>query len=173
MALQALSSFPASQAITGAESGSMLTASPPTRTIEEVPTLFVNLLHDCGKLPKSSREPDPNGLGFRKPTLEDAAKFVWLCAWEGHRVDEHGFRNVAGVAAYRDVYDYHSYAEVRECVSLGGSPRACFELVDYMRSKALMKNRRFIGTFDLDNEQLREALERTGLRVSRITMENA
>jgi hypothetical protein len=151
----------------------MLAASPPKRTISEVPPLLVNLLHDGGKLPNCPSEPDPEGLGFRRPTLEDVTKFVWLCAWEGDRVDEHGFRKVAGVSAYRDVYDYHACAEVRECVSLSGSPRACFELVEYMRVEALTKNRRFMGTFDLDNVQLREALKRTGLRVSRITMENA
>lgn len=151
----------------------MTVASPPARHIEEVPALLVQLLHDCGKLPTPPSPVDRSVLGFRMPTLRDLNDYTWLCQWQGERVNERGFCNVAGIAAYRDTFDFHSASEVRECVSLIGSPRACFALVECMMGDARLCGRRFVGSFDADNVLLKRALERLGMRQTRITMEAA
>lgn len=143
------------------------------RRIEVLPPLLVSLLHDAGKLPAVPRLPDRSAFGFREPTFADMRVLSWAAQWEGHRVDEMGFRKVAGIAAFRDGYDFHTASDVREIVYLAGSPRAVVELVRWIRDRAMAENRRTIGSLDLSNMGLRKALGRIGSHETRIVVEAA
>ena len=93
----------------------MMVASPPKRAVELIPALLVVLLHDSDKLPPIPNLPEPSTLGFRRPELADMESLQWVAAWDGARTDKDGFRRVAGLASFRDVYDW---IQVPKCVSL-------------------------------------------------------
>ena len=110
--------------------------APARGALRSVPALLVMMLHDLGKLPPIPNEPRPGVLGFRLPTLADMESVKWLASWSGPRTDEHGFRQVAGLASYRDYYQMHDSSDVRELCALRGSRRACVELTKWLRDDA-------------------------------------
>ena len=126
----------------------MLATRARTRCIEAVPGLLVMMLNDLGKLPPIPNEPRPGVLGFRLPTLADMESVKWLASWSGPRTDEHGFRQVAGLASYRDYYQMHDSSDVRELCALRGSRRACVELTKWLRDDAESHDRRLVGAFE-------------------------
>jgi hypothetical protein len=133
-----------------AHNGAVLASVPPMRSrcVEAIPALLTMMLHDLGKLPDIPNKPVPGALGFRLPTFADMEAVTWLALWEGSRTDEHGFRKVAGLASFKDYYSHHDSADVREIVSLRGSPRSLLELMYYMRDDAEVNHRRLVGVFD-------------------------
>lgn len=149
----------------------MLAERAGCRRIQTVPALLVSLLQDAGKLPSVPREPDRNGVGFRPPGLAEMQALTWIALWQGERTDEMGFRQVAGLLAYRDGYDFHNASDCREIVYLAGSPRASIELLRWLRDSAKEDGRRALGSFDVDNVSLKGALERIGGREKRIVVE--
>jgi hypothetical protein len=150
----------------------MLAEAPP-RCIEAIQPVLLMLFSETGRLPSVS-DPDRTRFGFRSPGLSEMQHYTWIVEWEGQRLDERGFRKVAGVAAYRDDYDYHSLSDVRELVSLSGSGRSVRNLVLWMRDDARVKERRLIGSFERANEPLKSFLAEIGfVETPRLFMEDA
>ena len=146
--------------------------SPVRRRVEKVPALLVAMMTDAGKLPVCPRPPSDT-LGFRVPTLAELAALNWICVWEHDSVvDERGIRSAVGVASFRDVYDWHSASDVREIVSIMGTPRAIVDLVRWLRFDASIFGRRCIGTFDRKNSGLGKMLEGLGCKAKRVTFED-
>jgi hypothetical protein len=95
----------------------------------------------------------------------------WVCLWEGSATDKHGLRKVSGIGSYRDHYDYHRSADVREVTYLAGSPRACFEILRFVKDSAERLGLLTMGSFDMDNRGLRRAAERLGGVCTRLVAE--
>jgi hypothetical protein len=140
------------------------TLAMQTRCIEMIPALLVMMLNDLGKLPDIPNLPQPGVLGFRKPELSDMESVKWLAEWEGPRTDKDGFRRVAGLAAFRDLYNWHSASDVREVVAIRGSCRAVVDLTVWMRDDAMSHNRRLIGLFEKCDVGLAQLIARLGGR---------
>jgi hypothetical protein len=162
----------AEQAPLARENGPMLSAPrTSTRAIEVVPALLVSLLHDCGKLPPIPNEPTEEGFAFRRPTLNDMQSVSWLAYWESSRVDQDGFRQVAGLAAFTDRYDWHGSQNVRELLSIRGSHRAVVELTRWLIAEAKRDGRRFCGAPAVGDKALIKTMERLGGVVTRAFLE--
>lgn len=162
MTISAISSFSALGGFQEPNTADMTVASPPMRTIQEVPALLVMLLHDSGKLPSIPNTPSGGVLGFRQPERADMEAVRWLAEWEGARVDERGFRKVSGLASFRDFYDHHTASDVREVCSLRGSRRAVVDLTRWMRDDAESRARRLVGAIERFDCGLAQVLARLG-----------
>jgi hypothetical protein len=148
----------------GQEDGGMLATRAPSRRIETVPALLVVLLNDTGKLPPIPNLPHAGVLGFRQPTLSDMEAFAYAAVWESAVLDEDGFRKVAGLATYRDVFDLHSSSDVRELCAIRGSRRAVASLVRYLRDDAEIHDRRLVGMIERNDGGLAQLMARFGGR---------
>jgi hypothetical protein len=148
----------------------MMAAAPPTRTIEVIPALLVALLDGGGKLPPIPNEPQPGALGFHKPDLNDMQSAKWLALWEGPLVDEGGFRKVAGLATFRDLYEWHTASSVRELCAIRGSRRAVVELTRWLRDDAASQNRRLVGAIERFDCGLAKLVMKLGCRPVQRTM---
>lgn len=135
-----------------------------SRCIELIPALLVMMLNDLGKLPEIPNLPHPGALGFRKPELADMERAKWLAAWQGARTDKDGFRKVAGLATFRDTYDWHSASDVRELLAIRGSRRAVVDLTCWMRDDAEAHDRRLVGLMERDDCGLAQLMARLGGR---------
>ena len=122
---------------------------------------LVSAIDAAGKLPRPVfgfiRHPDS-----RDPTQEEAEALSWLTVW-----DREPTSGPEGIAAYRDVYDYHTGRDVREVIYLAGGRRACFDVLHAMADGP----RRLVGTFDMDNQRLFRFVERLGGIPTRIYFE--
>lgn len=141
------------------------------RYIEVVPALLVMMLNDLGKLPSIPNEPRGGLLGFRKPELADMESVRWVACWHGARTDRDGFRRVAGLASFRDVFDWHTSCEVRELLALRGSPRACVDLTRWLISDGIENGRRLVGNVQSNDLGLIHLMERLGGHITRRFME--
>lgn len=138
------------------------------RSVEVIPALLVMMLNDLGKLPEIPNLPDGSSFGFRKPTLEDMQSLTWVAYWEGKKTDMDGFRKVSGLAAFRDLYDWHSASDVRELVSIRGSKRACTLLTKWILADGLAHNRRLVGAIQIAGDwKLSRFMNNLGGRVTR------
>jgi hypothetical protein len=122
------------------------------RRIEAVSAAEVIALDAAGALPVDHRAPAP---GQRRPTRDEWSALSWLVEWDGRRV--------AGVAAYRDLYDYHGARDAREIVTVQGTPRAATELVRAIIGAALSEGRSCIGAVDAENVGMRRFLAKQGV----------
>jgi hypothetical protein len=138
------------------------TLAMQTRCIEMIPALLVMMLNDLGKLPDIPNLPQPGVLGFRKPELSDMEAVKWLAEWCGPRTDKDGFRKVAGLACFRDLYEWHSASDIREVVAIRGSRRAVANLTIWMRDDARSHNRRLSGSFERFDVGLAQLMARLG-----------
>jgi hypothetical protein len=145
----------------------MVTA--PHRTIERVPALLVGLLNEVGKLPHV--DPPEVLFGRRDPGIAEADAMTWLVMWEGHALDEHGFRRAVGVLAHRHTYDFHTASDVDEITYLAGTRRAVIELVRHVDAAAKFANRRLIGAIDVGNVAMASVLEALGYKRTRYVYE--
>lgn len=150
-----------------------MVATEKYRAVERVPALFVGLLEDAGKLPLL---PSPiASLGqhgtHRPATLTEVAALSWIVAWDGPKLDANGFRKAAGVAAYRDVFDYHTSSDVREIIHIAGTRRGTIDLLRYMRAEANALGLRCIGSVDLDNTAMVAVLQQMGT-LTRVVFED-
>jgi len=133
------------------------------RGIEEVPAVLIDALHIAGLLPTLA--PQIAALGQRgTPRTADhdeVANIRWLIAWQ---------REVAvGVAAYRDVFDPHTSATVREVVHIAGSRRAVIELGRYLIEGTRTYGLPLVATVDRDNEAMRAVMACLGMVAERVT----
>ena len=135
-----------------------------SRCVELLPPLLVMMLNELGKLPEIPNLPKPGALGFRKPELADMERVKWLASWEGDRTDKDGFRKVAGLASFRDTYDWHEAADVRELLAIRGSRRAVVDLVCWMRDDAEAHDRRLVGLMERNDCGLAQLIARLGGR---------
>lgn len=148
------------------------TASARSRCIDVVPAILVMLLQSANKLPIVPQQPNRSAIGFRLAGLTEMERYTWVAQWCGDRVDQNGFRNVAGLSAFRDDYDFHTTSDVREIVHLVGSRRAVMMLMKWIIADANQKHRRVIGSFDKKNAALVNALLTFG-GITRLVMEQA
>lgn len=153
--------LPAFNRVAGANTEPMTVASPPKRRIEEVPSLLVVLLNDGGKVPPIPNEPS-GGVGFRPPSLFDMDDCRWIVYWAGKRFDESGFRPVAGLANFKDFYDWHTSSDVRELLSIRGSRRAIVELIRWTCNDAARENRRVVSSIEKKDGGLIGLVRRLG-----------
>ena len=133
-----------------------------SRCVELIPPLLVMMLNDLGKLPAIPNLPLPGKLGFRKPELADMESAKWLAAWGGPKVDKDGFRQVAGLACFRDYYEMHTSADVRELCAIRGTPRAVVELTRWLRDDAEMHERRLVGSIERHSLGLAQLMMKLG-----------
>lgn len=131
------------------------------------------LLNDSGKLPDIPNLPTAGVRGFRKPVFADMESVKWLAVWEGSRTDSDGFRKVAGLATYRDIYDWHRSADVREILALRGSRRSIVALVRHLVASAIEDERLLVGAVQEGDVALIHLLERLGGEITRFFMEYA
>lgn len=143
------------------------------RSINIVPALLVMMLNECGKLPPIPNTPKSGGLGFRLPTLKDMEEYKWVAEWEGRQADDYGFRTPAGLAAFKDHYDMHTSSDVREVVSIRGTPRSIVNLMRWMRDDAMPDNRRVIGSMNTGDDKLQALMIRLKGTPTRVLMEYA
>lgn len=155
------------------EDGLMLATRSRQRVLEVIPALLVMMLSDLGKLPEIPNLPKPTTCGFRKPELADMESLRWLACWGGARTDRDGFRRVAGLASFRDVYDWHLSSDVRELVAIRGSKRACVELTRWLVADGMAHGRRLVGAVKKDDSGLIHLMERLGGHITRRFMEYA
>jgi hypothetical protein len=137
-----------------------------THAIERVPALFVSQLLAQGILPAapeaviaSAHVPERRDM-----TIQEAAALTWVICGPFHRP--------RGVAAYRDVFDYHVSADVREVIHIAGSRRAVVSLARFLRDDARTLSRRCVGTMDLSNKPMIHLLGRGGCAFRRIRWES-
>ena len=171
--LSPLSTYAAPDRVAGPNTEPMLAVRPPTRAIEEIPALLVMLLNDSGKLPPIPNLPQAGVVGFRRPELTDMQTLRYVASWDGAKLCKDGFRRVAGLASFRDVFDWHTSSEVRELVALRGSPRSCAALISWLIEDGLANCRRLVGAVQLGDAGLRALAERLGCAVTREWMEYA
>lgn len=148
-------------------------AAPSKRLVKPIPALLVMLLADAGKLPPAIAPAEQDVLGFRLPGIADMEALTWVAAWEGDRVDQHGFRKVAGLVSYREYWDIHTGSDVTDICSLSGSRRAIVDLVRWIQFDAESRGRRAMGSFAIANVGLRRLLSRLGHIESRVVVEVA
>jgi hypothetical protein len=130
----------------------MLVTPPRHRRVECVPALYIATLDAAGLIPAQAKRVVPK----RDATLEEVADLTWLVEWGGSD------QGVNGVASYRDVYDYHSGADVREIVFITGDRRACVALLRAMADGARAIDRRIVGAIDFENTAMANLLSRLG-----------
>lgn len=149
--------------------------SPHVRSIERVPALFIGLLEEAGKLPALPLHIERLGrtAKARAASLSEVTALTWIAAWDGPKIDGAGFVKPVGVAAYRDVFDYHTASDVRELVHVAGTPRSVRDLVVFLRDEARGEKRRLIGSIDVENVQMAALLKRVGGEMTRVVFEDA
>jgi len=146
------------------------------RSIERVPVLLIGLLDAAGNLPLLP--PHIDGLGrasrARAATLDEAASLTWLAAWDRPRIDAKGakIQKPVGIAAYRDVFDYHTGTDVREVVHIAGTRRAVYELMRTMRDQARIVGLRLIGSIAVENTAMAAVLKGLGGEMTRVVFED-
>jgi|SRR5208283_4933989 len=118
------------------------------RRIEAVSAAEVIALDAAGALPPQP----PMEIPRRAPTRAEWEALSWLLALDGPRV--------IGVAAYRDVYDYHVAADVREIIVVNGRARGCIELLRHMSDGAFALDRRLVGNVSIRNRPMQKLLGR-------------
>jgi hypothetical protein len=139
------------------------------RIVEVVPALLVMMLKDMGKLPGVPTPPTGQHFGFRSPMLPEMESVVWAATWGGKHLAANGsFNPVMGLAAYRDIYDFHTASDVRDVVYITGTPRAVVELMRTLEAQASELGRRLIGSFELDNDGMKRMMGRLGGRMTRM-----
>jgi hypothetical protein len=144
------------------------------RRVLAIPPLLVMLLKDLDRLPKIPNEPDPTVFGYRFPSLAEMEAVTWIAEWESRQVDDQGrFIRPAGLAAYRDVYDYHTASDVREVVLVAGSRRAVVAMTRWMIASARASGRRLIGAAQHGEggDSMVDIMESMGGRVTRVVVE--
>lgn len=139
--------------------------------MENLTPLMVMMLRDYGKLPDVPNPPQPGILGFRKPGLREMEALTWVAEWEGTQRDGNGLRTVSGLAAYRDLYDFHTASDVREIVYFAGSPRAVVDIVRSIITQAYACGRRTIGALDLSNTKMERLMTEVGGKSTRVVLE--
>ncbi len=155
--------------------GNGMVGAPARREIERVPALLVGFLDAAGDLPRLPPSVEAMvQFGIRRDaTLAESSALSWLIAWKGARRPGALYRQVSGVAAYRDCFDYPSGTDVREIVHIAGSRRATVDLLRWMVGDARAQERRAIGSIDKRNRAMGDVLFRMGHRTTRIVWEDA
>jgi hypothetical protein len=143
--------------------------APPEPRIEKVPCLLIGLMAAAGKLPGAPAEIDALSVrrGRRKPTADEAGAQTWVVVWDGP-VQSDGFREVTGLLAFRDSYDFHTASDVREIVYLKGP--TSLKLIRWLRAHT--EGRRLLGSIDMGNHRLYRALTAMGNTPTRIVFED-
>lgn len=143
------------------------------RSIEEVPAALVCIYADEGKLVVPPFTPE-DGPGYRRPKLSDIARLRWFVSTGGRIVDTFGaLLRLNGAVAVEPRYDFHACADVLEIATLTGSPRACRELLHYVRQVGINEGRRVVGAVESRNERLGVFLQvEFGAKPSRVFYED-
>lgn len=147
----------------------------PVRSIERVPALFIGLLEEAGKLPALPGHIERLGRNVRRrnASLAEVAALTWLVAWDQPKINVQGFVKPCGVAAYRDAFDYHTASDVRELIHVSGTARGVRDLVLFIRNEARKEKRRLMGSIDIENLEMAEALKLWDGVMTRVVFEDS
>ena len=142
------------------------------RSVEVVPFSVIATLAARRALPLLP--PWVEALGrtaaFRAPTLAECERLTWLLCLPPSWAES---QRVLGVGSYLDRYCYTSSSDVREISTVQGTPRACIELVRFMRDGARACGRRVLGEVCEGNAAMKAAMEKMGGRPTRVVYEDA